>query len=267
MARTSASASVEVAVDPHTAFSAFTEEIDRWWVPGPINYWSFARAIGKRIEPGVGGRILELYDGDALELGRITVWQPGERLTYRSTVDDTEVDIRFAAIPGGTRVSVDHYLRPGGDPTRLALFWPRVIRWLVPWCASRASAPAEPPRLARVTVSLQYKDPAAAAQWLRRVFGFTRWSEIAGEDDHPQWIDVTIGEVLLVLFPAEKPDIPPSGHGIWVYVDDLEAHHAHSKAEGAAIRSDIHEYGFRSYEVEDLDGRVWTFVQSSPTVR
>jgi hypothetical protein len=51
-----------------------------------------------RIEPGVGGRVLEVYDeerGDALELGRITVWEPGAELAYRSLVDDTEVVVRF----------------------------------------------------------------------------------------------------------------------------------------------------------------------------
>jgi hypothetical protein len=30
-------ASVEVGVDPETAFEIFTAEIDRWWRPGPIN--------------------------------------------------------------------------------------------------------------------------------------------------------------------------------------------------------------------------------------
>ena len=30
-------ATVEVAVDPSTAFAIFTEEIGQWWRPGPIN--------------------------------------------------------------------------------------------------------------------------------------------------------------------------------------------------------------------------------------
>ena len=80
MTRTSASASIEVGVDPLIAFQAFTEEIGQWWVPGPINAWDSARALTKRIEPGVGGRFLEVYDdttGDGLELGRVTVWEPG----------------------------------------------------------------------------------------------------------------------------------------------------------------------------------------------
>ena len=72
----SVSAEVEVAVDAPTAFSAFTEEMDLWWVRGPINFFDASRAVAMTCEPGVGGRILEVYDeaaGDALELGRITV--------------------------------------------------------------------------------------------------------------------------------------------------------------------------------------------------
>jgi hypothetical protein len=109
-------ATIEVAVDPATAFEIFTEEIDRWWKPGPINWYDAYRAVGTRIEPGVGGRWLEVYDeaaGDVLEVGRITVWEPGVRLVllYRDgghKLDGTEVEVRFEAIEGGTRVTLEH---------------------------------------------------------------------------------------------------------------------------------------------------------------
>ena len=52
-----ASSAVEVAVDPVTAFKAFTEEMDMWWARGPINFWSDGgRVVEVRCEPGVGGR-------------------------------------------------------------------------------------------------------------------------------------------------------------------------------------------------------------------
>src|SRR5205807_4756936 len=38
-------ATVEVAVDPATAFEVFTEEIDRWWRPGPIDWYDSVRAV------------------------------------------------------------------------------------------------------------------------------------------------------------------------------------------------------------------------------
>src|SRR5687768_14137241 len=98
-------ASVELSLDPATAFEVFTEEIGRWWRPGPINWNDSSRAIGMRMEPGIGGRWIEIYDaatGEGLECGRITVWEPGRRLVflYRDAghvLDDTEVEVRFEA--------------------------------------------------------------------------------------------------------------------------------------------------------------------------
>lgn len=107
-------ATVEVAVDPETAFEIFTEEIGQWWRPGPINWYDSARAVGTRIEPGVGGRWLELYGEDeALEIGRILVWEAGARLVllYRDgghQLNGTEVEVRFEPIGGGTRVTLEH---------------------------------------------------------------------------------------------------------------------------------------------------------------
>ena len=81
---TSTAVSISVGVDPATAFTAFTafaEELDLRWVRRPINYFDAARAVGMRCEPGVGGRLLEVYNeatGEGRELGRITAWEsPG----------------------------------------------------------------------------------------------------------------------------------------------------------------------------------------------
>jgi len=109
----SATAEVQVSVDPAAAFAAFTEEIDSWWVRGPINFFDAARAVGMKIEPGVDGRVLETYEGDVLELGRITVWEPGSRLTYRSSVDDTEVDVRFEEVASDGNVAILLFPREG----------------------------------------------------------------------------------------------------------------------------------------------------------
>jgi len=103
--------SISVAVDPHAAFEVFTEEIDAWYQRGPHNFADPERAVGIRFEPGVGGRLIEVYDartGDGHEIGEIVVWEPGSRLMF---VDSrkTEVDVRFE--PDGdnaTRVTLEH---------------------------------------------------------------------------------------------------------------------------------------------------------------
>ena len=67
-------------------------------------------------EPRVGGRFLEVYDesGGALEVGRLLVWEPAERIVWQSRADgrppgqQTEVEVRFQAVEQGTRVTVEH---------------------------------------------------------------------------------------------------------------------------------------------------------------
>ena len=269
MTERSASAAIEVAVEPMSAFAAFTDEIDSWWVRGPINFFDSGRAVAMRVEPGVGGRVLEVYDdarGDALELGRIEVWEPGARLKYRSLVDDTEVDVRFDAVEGGTRVSVTQALVPDGE--RALYFWPNVLRWLVPWCDARDGDRPTPREIARLSIALHYEDPVQAAGWLARVFQLGSWSGIPGEGEEPEWIELHHGNVAVLLFPLEGrlPEDPPVTHMPWAYVDDLDAHFAHAKAAGAKIVSEIHQHGYRAYSAEDLEGRRWTFAQARPTM-
>ena len=270
MSGRSASASIVVGLDPLRAFTAFTDEIDSWWVRGPINFVDSSRAVGMRIEPGVGGRVLEIYDeagGDVLELGRITAWRPGERLTYRSLVDETAVDVVFAAVENGTRVQVTQTVL--GDEERALLFWPNALRWLATWCDERERSRTARGEIARVSIALYYEDPAAAARWLERVFQLQSWSGVPAGDEDPLWIELHHGNVALLLFRLEDGALAdqPVTHEPWVYVDDLDAHFAHAKTSGAAIVSEIQQHGYRSYAAEDLDGRRWSFVQARPTMR
>jgi uncharacterized protein YndB with AHSA1/START domain len=256
----SATAEIEVAADPAKAFSAFTDEIDAWWVRGPINFFDSARAVAMQIEPGVDGRVLEVYEGDALELGRITVWEPGTKLAYRSSVDDSEIDVRFEPVEGGTRVTVTQTLVPGGE--KMFDFWPRTLRWFGSW-----SGEGRPKEIAPLSIALYYDKPVEAAHWLERVFQLHSWTGIL-ETEPGTWVELHHGNVAILLFELEGVrdgdgavrDMP------WVYVDDLDAHFAHAQDEGATIVSEIHQHGYRAYEAEDLEGRRWTFAQARPTM-
>ena len=136
----------EVSVNPATAFEIFTAEIDRWWRPGPINWYDAYRAVGKRFEPGVGGRWLEVYDEEgreAKEIARITAWEPGARLAFTYSdgdVDGTEVEVRFEEIGGHTRVTLEHRgwerLDPGLAARKLPLKqfgWSNIVSWYSDW--------------------------------------------------------------------------------------------------------------------------------------
>jgi uncharacterized glyoxalase superfamily protein PhnB len=267
----STTAEVEVAVDPATAFVAFTDEMDLWWMRTPITYYDSARAIARRCEHGVGGRLLEVYDdatGDALELGRITVWEPGARLAWRSSVDDVDVDVLFEPVDAGTRVRVEARLLPGGDPSRTGSFsFARMLEpWFGGWCARRDTAPHEPQELTRFNLVVHYTKPVTAARWLAGTFGFDLTGNLPDEGEDAGWIEFHIGTTALILLPLT--DAPaeggPATHVPFVYVDDLDAHFARAEAAGAAIVQGIHQHGYRAYTAADLEGHHWTFAQRGP---
>jgi uncharacterized protein YndB with AHSA1/START domain len=110
-------ATTVVAVEPAVAFAVFTEEIDLWWRRGPRFRWRPDHNGKLRFEGRVGGRLVEVIDdaaGDQFEVGRILTWDPGERLVFEFRAlnfepdQRTEVEVRFEAVPSGTRVSVEH---------------------------------------------------------------------------------------------------------------------------------------------------------------
>ena len=105
-----------VEVDPQTAFAVFTGQISAWWKPKVKNLFRPGRAGSMRFEPGDGGRLLEVY-GDShepFEVGRVLAWVPGERLVLEwrqgsfGPNEVTEVEVRFEAVEGGTRVTLEH---------------------------------------------------------------------------------------------------------------------------------------------------------------
>lgn len=273
----SRSSSVEVATDPLTAFSAFTEELDLWWVRGPINAYDSSRLVEMRCEPGVGGRILEVYDtesGEGLELARITVWEPGSRLAWESLLDDVAMEVRFEPTATGTLVSLEATVSEGGADRGGSAFVSATPPWFGAWMARRADSPREPRDLARLALTLHYERPAAAARWLADAFGFEAPSPLPQGDDPLvddeygfPWIELHAGNASLIIEPLAAPVIDHAEvtHVPWVFVDDLDGHFAHTREKGAAIVQEIERTGFTSYVALDLEGRRWRFAQARPT--
>ena len=275
------SSEVEVAVDPATAFKAFTDEMDLWWLRGPINFWSDGgRVVEMRCEPGVGGRIMEVLDvasaGEVLELARITSWEPGVRLAWASSLDDVQTEVQFVPIEGGTRVTVEHVV-PAGGQDKGGTAWSRVApQWFGAWCARRDRVPHVQIDIARLSLGIYYARPAAAARWLAEVFGFESVGDLPdGPDPLPEteyghpWIEFRLGNAVLNVFKLEGARTSDV-HALvpWVYVDDLGAHLAHAERNGAVIVEEIHPYpGSSVYVADDLEGNRWTFSQARPTMR
>jgi uncharacterized glyoxalase superfamily protein PhnB len=252
---------VEVAVDPMTAFVAFTEEMDHWWGNGPIDAWSFSRSIGRQVEPGVGGRVLELYDNDALELARVTIWEPGRRVAWKSSIDDVTIEVRFETGGIGTIVRVEGHVPDGGQGGAGLAVLRMTPQWL-PRYFARGRRPWPP--LDPLLVVIHYARPAAAARWLCEAFGFEPTGDIPEEEPTEHgWTELRSGGSAFVLLPAEGETTNVS-HEVLLFVNDLEAHFERSQRAGVKIVQPIKTHGFTSYVAVDIEGRQWIFAEASP---
>src|SRR5204863_5960407 len=95
-------------------FTAFTDEFDEWWGNGPIDGYETWRLLARRIEPGVGGRLVEDYGDEERVTGTITIWEPGARLAW-TTRNDVTIEVTFEAYASGTRVQVTGIVPDGVD--------------------------------------------------------------------------------------------------------------------------------------------------------
>jgi hypothetical protein len=102
---TEAHVTVEVEVDPATAFDVFTRDIAAWW---QVDRSLWGDVHGEpRFENGL------LMQGDT-EIGRVHAWEPGPRLAFSygppgvDPAERTDVEVRFEAVDNGTRVVVRH---------------------------------------------------------------------------------------------------------------------------------------------------------------
>lgn len=269
---------VDVPIGPEDAFHAFTEELDLWWVRGPINHFDSGRTLAMVCEPGVGGRLLEVYDesrDDVLELARITAWEPGRRLCWQSSIDDVETEVRFE--PSGSATTVRVVARiPAAGSDRGGTAWTRVVpKWFGPWCARRDEVHHGIEDIGRLALAVGYERPAFAARWLARVFGFETPDPLPegedplpeGEHGHP-WIEFRIGNGSLMVFKlAEPPRGGVATHVAWVYVDDIEEHYERAEREGATILQKLDApWGLPMYVAADPEGHRWTFARARPTM-
>jgi uncharacterized protein YndB with AHSA1/START domain len=110
---------LHVKATPERAFDVFTRQMTAWW---PLKTHKIGKADAKEavVEPFVGGRWFERgVDGSECNWGRVLAWDPPKRLllTWDITADwqydeklATEVEVRFIAENGGTRVELEHRL-------------------------------------------------------------------------------------------------------------------------------------------------------------
>jgi len=114
--------------------------------------------------------------------------------------------------------------------------------------------------------ALRYKNAAAALEWLGRAFGFEKQMVVPGPEGTIAHAQMKLGPGVIMLGSGKHgpgTDNPWNTvkQGVYVYVEDVDAHYARAKAAGAEIVMELEDtdYGSRGYSVRDLEGHLWSF--------
>jgi uncharacterized glyoxalase superfamily protein PhnB len=111
---------------------------------------------------------------------------------------------------------------------------------------------------------LRYADADAALEWLGRAFGFRERAVYrSGEDSGPiEHAEISLGPGIVMFGQGD-----PNDHGIYVAVEDADAHYERAKGAGAEIVREIEDtpYGSREYTARDPEGNVWSFGTYRPS--
>jgi uncharacterized glyoxalase superfamily protein PhnB len=115
---------------------------------------------------------------------------------------------------------------------------------------------------------LYYDDPAAAIDFLAEAFGATRHAVYTGEGGGIVHAELMLGHGMVMLGPA-SPEYPATGGrggGVYVAVEDPDAHFARARSAGAGIVRELHdtEYGSREYAAVDGEKNDWYFGNYQP---
>jgi uncharacterized glyoxalase superfamily protein PhnB len=116
--------------------------------------------------------------------------------------------------------------------------------------------------------SLNYDDAQSAIDFLTDAFGAERHAVYSDDQGTIRHAELRFGNGL-VMFGSARPDGPATrgkGGGIYVVIDDPDAHCARARAAGAEIIRDLNDtdYGSREYGARDLEGNVWHFGTYQP---
>lgn len=127
------------------------------------------------------------------------------------------------------------------------------------------------PTIERLTPVLVYEDIPAAHDFLVEVFGFASGgverdgagNAVHGEvraDDLVIWLHRATPEHHML--PART--LPGASGGLYVHVDNVDAHYERVRAHGVEIDSELQNqpYGAREYGVKDLEGHRWWFASA-----
>lgn len=145
---------------PEEAFGIFVRDVGFGLRTSSWSWVQPERGRYIRLRRGAGGRVVEVYDAatdDTFDIGRVTVWQPGTRLTLVWREVDwpdgssTDVDVVFEPLFGGTLVSLEHsgFERIGPNADEAVVEYKVAWTHALAWVAARARTRSASANLAR----------------------------------------------------------------------------------------------------------------------
>lgn len=122
---------------------------------------------------------------------------------------------------------------------------------------------------------IRYEDAPAMLTWLEDAFGFKRRA-MHEEGDRVVHAEITYGNgMFMVGSTGDEPEAAQTPRqlggratgGMYVVVEDVDAHCAQARAAGAEIvrEPEDQEYGSRDYSAKDPEGHTWSFGTYRPT--
>ncbi len=130
-----------------------------------------------------------------------------------------------------------------------------------------------------VIPALNYKDPAAAVEWLCCAFGFEKQAVFANPDGTVMHAQLIFGNGMVMISPAvdgtpysalirQPNDIGAETQTPCLIVSDCDAVYAMVPAAGATMLLDIEDkdYGGRAFTCRDPEGHIWNFGTYDPWV-
>lgn len=122
--------------------------------------------------------------------------------------------------------------------------------------------------------TLVYRDAKAAIKLLTEAFGFGQVAVYEGENGSVAHAELSYGNGMVMLgskgtggvFDKAMGDAGPTG--VYVVVEDVDAHHRRAVEHGAEILMEPtdQDYGSRDYMARDAEGNIWSFGTYAPQV-
>ncbi len=123
---------------------------------------------------------------------------------------------------------------------------------------------------AKLFPAIKYDDAPTALNWLKAAFGFEPHAVHKDDAGNIVHVEMKKGDAMIMFGGSRPPEESnpwcTEPMGVYVCVDDIEAHFTQAKAAGADIVRPLSDtpYGSREYSVRDCGGHLWSFGTYDP---